>query len=377
MSETLRQPGEYLGLGPLASVEQISAWLESLGLTVASLGNNFAGQPLLVTRRGGASGRPIVITAGAHAGEPSGVLAALLLARDYDFAAPTIIVPLRDPFAWQGYEPALEFACGGDQIDDPITDYRSSVEALLSRGEKLHDEGGLVIAEIGGMVFATMPTEDPPIGPRQLEQAVNVALTANPELVKRTLGKRIVFPSNAGSAEGVGDFLRAFSATIRGKGIVADMNRGFGGPEEPAEVRLLRELVDDVKPGLVLDLHEGQGTSYYVFVGADSPHASTREFAREALKAMGSDGHGPVTLADLERSFGPRIREGLTEPEPGMMVGRVQSAALEGTSFGNYCDRHCPSITLETGRWAPLADRVRWQLAGATAVLNRYQATAS
>jgi predicted deacylase len=174
----------------------------------------------------------------------------------------------------------------------------------------------------------------------------------------------------------VGDYQRSFSATIRGAGIVADMNRGFGGSEEPAEVALLRRLVDELEPGLVIDLHEGQGSTYYVFVGADSPHPGTVPYARAALAAMGADGDDPVTLDDLERAFGPRIREGLVEPEPGMMVGRVQNVALDGTSFGNYCDRFCPAITTETGRWAPLADRVRWQLAAARAVLAAHEAPA-
>lgn len=374
MTESLpRGVGEYVGLPPLESVEEIQGWIAEAGLEHDVLGVNFTGQPMIRIKRGGGSGRPVVITAGAHAGEPSGVLAALLLARDYAFDAPTYIVPLRDPFAWQGYEAALRSIAG--RPTPGITDYASSLKAILSVGQEIHSDGSLVLAQVGDVVFATMPPASPPIGPRQLEQAVNLALAQDSALASRVRGKRVVFPSNAGpKAEGVGDYQRSFSATIRGKGIVADMNRGFGGGEEPSEVALLRELVDDVRPGLVLDLHEGQGATYYVFVGADSPHANTVPYARAALAAMGADGHPPVTLDDLERSFGPRIREGLTEPEPGMMVGRVQNPALEGTSFGNYCDRYCPSITTETGRWAPLADRVRWQLAGARAVLDAYKA---
>jgi hypothetical protein len=245
----------------------------------------------------------------------------------------------------------------------------------LALGTEVLRSGNLVLADVNGVVFATMPPSEPPVGPRQVEQAVNRALKEQPDIASRLVGKRVVFPSISGPlAEGVGDYQRSFSATIRGAGIVADMNRGFGGSEEPPEVALLRRFVDELEPSLVIDLHEGQGSTYYVFIGADSPHPNTVPYARVALTAMGADGHEPVSLDDLERAFGPRIREGLTEPEPGMMVGRVQNLALDGTSFGNYCDRFCPAITTETGRWAPLADRVRWQLAAARAVLEAHGA---
>ncbi len=363
---------ERVGLPPLESVEQMRTWLEAEGLAVDTLGHNAFGQPLLRVSTGGGSGRPIVITAGAHAGEPSGVLAALLLARDHAFTAPTYILPLRDPFAWEAY-PAVLARVAGAPVP-PIHDHATAAAALQAVGEVLYHRDELLVALVNGVAFATTPPTHPPIGPRQLEQALNAAMAAEPALVAALIGKRIVFPSNSGPlAEGVGDYERSFSATVRGAGMIADMNRGFGGDEEPAEVALLRRFVDEVKPGLVLDLHEGQGTTYYVFVGADSPHAATQEYASAALRAMGADGTPPVTLDDLERSFGPRIREGLTEPEPGMMVGRVQNAALKGTSFGNYCDRYCPAITTETGRWAPLKERVQRQLAAAKAVLAAYE----
>lgn len=369
-----RGVGQYVGLPPLESVEQIAAWLGQQGLAVDSLGSNFCGQPLLRVTKGGGLGRPIVITAGAHAGEPSGVLAALLLAKEHQFQAPTYIVPLRDPFAWQPYALVLANAAGGSAVP-PITDHASAVRALQALGTLLPpQQGNLVIALVNGVAFASMPPSDPPVGPRQLEQAVNQALAADADLVRALLGKRIVFPSIAGPvAEGVGDYGRSFSATIRGHGVVADMNRGFGGSEEPAEVALLRQMVDELRPGLVIDLHEGQGTTFYAFVGAASPHPETQAYASLALDAMAFDGARPVSLADLERSFGPRIRQELSEPVPGLMVGRVQNTALEGTSFGNYCDRYCPSITTETGRWAPLELRVRRQLAAAKAIIAAYE----
>lgn len=374
MSSNAQGPLERFATGQLGTVEGIADWLEQQGRRVDALGDNFARQPLLCVQSGKGSGRPIVVTAGAHAGEPAGVLAALQLLTEHEFEVPTYFVPLRDPFAWQGFGGALKYALPA--LDLPGELDHATVRTILRESSAWQLEyGDLLVAEIGGIVFATMPPTTPPIGPRQLEQAVNQALAGDPVLVERTLGKRIVFPSNSGpTAEGVRDFDRAFSATIRTPGLVADMNRGFGGGEEPNEVRLLRELVDRLNPGLVLDLHEGQGTTYYAFVGADSPHQATYTLTRAALDAMGADGVPPVRLADLERSFGPRIREGLAEPVLGMMVGRVQSASLQGTSFGNYCDRYCAAITFETGRWAPLAERVHRQLLGARAVLRDYAA---
>lgn len=364
--------GEHVGLPPLETVEEISAWLESQNIEHDTLGQNFASQPLIRIRKGGGPGRPIVITAGAHAGEPSGVLAALLLARDHDFKAPTYIVPLRDPFAWQAFPALLQRIA--ERETTAFSDHEGAAAALRAVGETLHDNGSLLVVDVNGVAFANMKPADPPIGPRQLEQALNVALADSQELAAKLVGKRVVFPSNAGPvAEGVEDYLRSFSATVRGRGIVADMNRGFGGSEEPTEVELLRAFVDEVNPGLVIDLHEGQGSTYYVFVGAGSPHPETLPYARAVLEAMGSDGSPPVTLDDLEVSFGPRIREGLTEDQPGLLVGRVQNTALDGTSFGNYCDKYCPAITTETGRWGSLTARVERQLAAVRAILTEYE----
>ena len=361
---------ESIDLPDIRTVEDLISWLQDHGISYEVLGKNFAGQPIIVVKKEGSGGEPLVITAGAHTSEPAGVLATLLLLRDLDIDNPLYVVPLRDPFGWQGYELCLEYALGEAVT---LTDHMSLEDLLLDRGEEiLLKEPGFVLARIKDIVFASLVPPGRPTGPREVEQRVNQVLRDHPELMSSLVGSRVVFPGNAGDSEGVWDFYRAFSAVISDDGIVADMNRQFGGVNEPPEVSMLRQLVDDVQPGMVLDIHEGQGSTFYLFVPGYYQSEETQHYTKLIWDTMVAEGVKMFTVSDLAKALGPQTVKDLDEPLPGVLVGKIEGNRRAGTSFAGYCRRFGPSITFETGRWAPLAQRVGLHLLAAKTLIEAY-----
>src|SRR5699024_3538767 len=114
--------------------------------------------------------------------------------------------------------------------------------------------------------------------------------------------------------ENVWNFYRAFSAEISPAGVVADMNRRFGTEEEPNEVKFTRELCDEIEPKLTLDLHEGQGSSYYFFVSDYYQNKSTSHYVMTMYHALKEMGESPVTLNDVANRLGSHIKEAFNEP---------------------------------------------------------------
>jgi hypothetical protein len=360
-------------LPTLATVDELVAWLDKEKLGYEVLAENFASQPLLLVKKPGRRGKPLVITSGAHTSEPAGVYAALQLMREIELPNPVYFVPLRDPFGWQGYARCLGHALGKTPRINTHTDAERVLSA--SPAQVLHRNPGFIVAEIGGIVFVSLKPPACPVGPRQVEQRVNRLLTERPELVAHLKGKRLVFPANSGEAEDVGNFQRAFTAVLNPVGLVADMNRGFGGPEYAVEVRCLRALVDEVEPGLVLDLHEGQGSSFYFFVPGYEEGGETRRLTDLAAAAVTRTGTRLLTLDDLGAALGPRVFKSLEEPAPGIFCGNVeQTQRTGGSSFGAYCRRFGPALTFESGRWAPLEQRVNLHLTAARALLGAFAA---
>ena len=90
----------------ITSVYQLMAWLSERHIPYEIAGTSNMGLPLIVIRKPG-KGRPVMITAGAHAMEPSGVSAALQILENWHYDFPLYMMPLRDPLGCQSYETIL------------------------------------------------------------------------------------------------------------------------------------------------------------------------------------------------------------------------------------------------------------------------------
>ena len=120
----------------------------------------------------------------------------------------------------------------------------------------------------------------------------------------------------------------------------------------------------------MLDLHEGQGSSYYFFVPDYNTNQNIAHYTNIMRDAVISHGRPITTLEDVANRLGNHIREEFTEPVPGVLVDAGLSAKQGGTGFSSYAGKYGAAITIECGRWAPLADRVNIHLWAAEAMLN-------
>jgi len=196
----------------------------------------------------------------------------------------------------------------------------------------------------------------------------------NPELVSVLAGKRSCWPSNLTGIEGCGDFDRAFSAFVTSQGEIVDLNRQFTFAYPPIEVASVRDLVDRTKPGLILDLHEAQGSKFFMYVNCyEAGVNKERDIATAILEAVVERGGELYSLKELTRRWDdPELTKGLEEPVRGVMVGALDSVA-GGASFLSYYQRYGASFTLETGRWTSLAERVEWHLTGSLGAISEFE----
>ncbi len=349
------------------NVRDLMGWLDGEGIGYSSLGDTAMGDPMVLIHKEGV-GAPVMITSGAHAGEPAGVFASLMILKNWKYKNPLYMVPLRDPFGFQGYEACLSHAMGREMHFETHEELWKILKENCTK--LLYEDETFLLVDMNGILLTNQIRPKKIVGPRGVELKVNAVLKEHPELIPECAGKRIVFPSNAGDAENVWDFYRAFSAEITAAGIVADMNRRFGGSDEPNEVKFLRQLCDEVKPPVVLDLHEGQGSSYYFFVPDYNTNQNIAHYTNIMRDAVISHGRPITTLEDVANRLGNHIREEFTEPVPGVLVDAGLSAKQGGTGFSSYAGKYGAAITIECGRWAPLADRVNIHLWAAEAMLN-------
>jgi len=334
------------------------------------LGSTVFNRSLLAFRAGHGKRSPaILITAGAHSGEPSGVLAAIELLTSLDTPFTTYVVPFRDPVAWDGYTACLRYAAG----DGPTLRSRSEIKQyLVSEGRAVYEDDTLLISIVNEFGFVLMDPPPNTAGPRDIERRLRALLRARRDLVDKLAGRRCFFPSNQAEVEGVGEFEKAFTVIITPEGEVADLNRHFDRPNAPPEVEALRAFVMRLQPRLVLDLHEGQGDGFYFFVPSLDHHPHTHRVLEAALSAVKRYGARLYSLEDLGRRIDPAIVSQLTEPVPGVFTGKVHNPS-QGASFGDFCQQFGISITTETGRWTSLSRRVGWQLIAVKAAIQGFQ----
>lgn len=328
------------------------------------------GLEIVCVRAGGDKEPPILITAGSHAGEPAGVLAALSLINRLETDHAAYIVPLRDPFAWGGFIRCLEFALGEKVA---IESHQDAEECLAERGTVLRSEadGSLIVSLVGDLVFVSIRPPQDPSTRVVLEHRLRRLLSEDTILASRLTGMRACWPCNESGVEGCGDFDRAFSSVVTPQRVMADLNRQFTFAYPPVEVACVRSLVNRLKPGLVLDLHEGAGDQFYVFGNVDLGCEEDIEIGGAILESVSQRGGELYRLDQLESVF-PQIAGRLSEPVPGLMVGTIEDPG-QGASFGSYCVRYAPCFTLESGMYKPLVDRVQQIVEGSLAAVSRFE----
>ena len=357
-----------LELPPNANHQQVIERARQHNLPIRVLGHSPAEQEIIVIRAGGQQEPAILITAGAHADEPSGPFGALALLWNLKTEYTTYFVPLRDPFAWDGFTSCLSFALGRDVV----LENHDQAEALLRSAGSVHfDLKGILVVEIGSLCFAFKHPGPDTVGPREIWSALSELLPQHPDVIETLLGKRIILPSNLEGIEGCGAFDRAYTIFITPSGQAGNLNRYFGEWDQPPEVRFIQQLYEEIRPGLVLDLHEGQGSDYYVFASGEY-EARARRLAEAMIGGVHGAGHPTTNLDRLRSRITPSMLERMGDGGEGIIVADLGGGDA-GKSLATFTERPSVGFTTETGRWTSLATRVGQQVVAAQATVREYE----
>jgi hypothetical protein len=257
-----------------------------------------------------------------------------------------------------------------------VTSHTQAERLLTESGTVVYreDENSFVVALVGDLVFVSMRPLEDTSGPRDIERRLNAVMRRRPELLPTLAGKRACWPSNLTGVEGCGDFERAFSAVITWHGLVADLNRQFTFADPALEVRCVRDLVDRLRPGLVLDLHESQGSKFFIFVGTGTGVLANmrNEIASAIVGTVAQRGGELYSLTELAARTPPALAQRWTEPAPGLIAGAVFDVR-QGATFSDYCQRYGVALGIETGRWKTLTERVDQQISGAMSGIRAFE----
>lgn len=345
--------------------QAIGAWLREAGGGDASLATTEFDEPIWAGKFGGDKLPAIVITAGSHADEVAGVFAALKLARDIQTDHAVYVIPCRDPLGWNGFSSTLSRALPGVA---PVHSYEEAANVLRG-GEVIYDDGALVIAEVGPLTFVTEPPEKW-MSTQITRHKLPRLLSENLELAARLRNTRILVPGNVEVSDGRTPYTYGGHTAYIGDGYFAQLNRFFDRHDGPIEVTALRDFVDRIKPGLVLDLHEGFSSNYYLFTHASSSPA-TLAMAKTMIDAVRDSGARIATRDELEPVWGPKTSAGILSEGEGIYAMGAPSADAH-SSFSGYCDQFGISITTESGMEASVDTRVSMIEVGSRAVITAF-----
>lgn len=339
---------------PFETAEQLVDAVDERADDYRTLARGPGGRPVVAAQTGGSETPGIVLTAGAHATEQAGVAAAVELLDRLETDREVHVVPTRDPFGVDGYAAALSEALGR-----PVTveDYGEVAELLRTESTVLLDEDGIVIGQVGDYGFGTArPTADK-AGWKRASNALSDRLETTAEDPMR--GRRVLVLSGHPDVEGTGDFGRLYTRVVTPDGENLHLNRFIGSEWAPPESRAVRDLLEEVEPGLFVDLHEYGGDGYWVSVRPmddDRAQRRGREVGRAMTETIAEAGGDLTPLtefidADPDDHFFTELETGLWDLD--------YRARGEGFNATDYAAEHgALAFTNETGMYRPFDERV-------------------
>ena len=328
------------------------------------------GLPIYLVKFGGTKSPAIVITGGSHASEPAGVVSALRLLRELKTDHTVYLIPNRDPMGLEGYHRYLAFALGGTAPDFSTNTELAAI--LRRRGKVILDEDGLTVALIGDFGFAAMEFTATSFGPSKVWLKIKALLAQRPELREQLAGKRVVVPTNQPQSEGCGVFERAYTCPITADGELKNLNRLFGIPSAPDDIKAVQAVIDGARPGLSLDLHEGFGTGFYMIIPPIDGNKPAERIANGIIAEMKRHNVSLLNLKQLAPAF-PDGGVNMYDLSDGVLVEKVEKSDMQETQLAYTTARYGPGFGLEVGRSAPLGDRAKYHVWAAQAAVNVFE----
>ena len=341
-------------------------YLEESDCEIRVLGKVLGGFDVLCAFAGGKKDPPILITSGAHADEVAGVHAALRLLREIKTEHRLCVLPVRDPFGFEGYRANLEFAKGEPLKINAVAD----VYHVLRQGVLLYEQGTYILAQIGDYVFAydvgidfASSSVGRRIEPLVLEDArIREALST---------AKRVIAPWNLPMPR-TGDYYKqgARGMIVTAAGFVGNFNRFFSQSSAPLEVIYPRNLFEELKPGLVLDLHEGYGRGFYTYK-AEKEDPMIERVVSALTTAVRELGGVNSTPEELQPYWGPRVGHDRRYFGNGVFY----SGSTTRSSFSQYCQQTSCAFTFETGGLNPAKWRTDLHVWAAHAAIRAWESS--
>lgn len=329
-------------LGPFARYEDLLETLRSRGHRWRVLGCAPDQSPIVAVKTGGEKLPAILISAGSHSTEHAGVVAAVESISRIQTDHAVWVLPCRDPIGLAGFRHALSLGLG--ELPDIATPAEAD-SLLRSRGEVIHEAGEIVLAVIGEYGYSSRGLY------RQIEPGA--------AFLEPLRGRRIYFPSRTEDMPGAGPLERAYTLVVTPEGELLHLNRFHDTAWAPAEVRALRQLMAEIRPGLTFDLHEHGGGGHF-WMSARRQRTEEDEvwelrMAREAAAAVAATGAEMAPADYSPGSFFERLDAGLYWLNP--------QQRGEGLNLADFASaRYGQSYTIETGMRGPFERRVRQHL---------------
>lgn len=317
--------------------------------------------PVFCAVGGGEREPAVLITAGSHADETSGMVTASRLLDMLSTDQKVYVVPNRDPLGWEGFSAGLGLAAGVA----PPSGFGPAKDLLRSAGDVLYEDGQFLVADVGGFNFALVRPNRDTFGSEKAIKMLAFAMSVDAALSARLAGKRVLVPANAPDCDGRGVLDRAYTVVVAEDGFVGSFNRFFGDPAAPAEVAAVAAIIDDVAPRLTVDLHEGWNDAYYMFV----PEPSTRTPLETRLEtsvrtALRDSGYPTSSLSELVPNMPHEHLKRFVDRGDGLLGWGWPSEPKDspyGLALMPYALRHGLAYQTEVGRWSSLERRVAYQ----------------
>jgi hypothetical protein len=364
------------------TVEDLLAFLKRQRTSSRIIARTAPGLPIYSFKLGGRRKPAIVIKAGSHASEIGAIHGALrLLEEGLESEHEIHLIPCACPQDFAGYNYLLSWASG--KKVNLATD-ADCWQALESLGRKFYERKHDALYRVGELVFGYVDQRH--TDPRALAYGELDRLSqADPQLAYELGGRRIIFPNFIFHKEQANSYDQgALVCCANWEGWVGNPNRFYDNFEPPLEVRCVRELCEQVKPGLIIDMHESAAIRklkeggrkatdqiisqqhYLVLPPVHGPRFEEIEtpVAEGALKSTRAAGFAPLDQKTLAKGWG--------FGKNAYFNGYVRSDQRPIIAFYQWGMRYEASIVVESGMNQPLKDRCAIQAAAVRGAIAAY-----
>ncbi|HCV22855.1 MAG TPA: hypothetical protein QF604_17495 [Candidatus Latescibacteria bacterium] len=352
---------------PALTTLDVQHALQASGLPLQEWGKALDGTPMMAARTGGQCQPAIFLTAGAHCTETAGVHACLELMGSLETQHEVQVLPLRDPMGFAGVSHCLSVAAGEDIT---ISDPQESLEVLRERGTLLWSEGDLYLYQLGGIGFVWgPPTPGLETFWRQFALTGRLPQEAS-EILVSLLGRSIFFLNVNSTIDGSGSLQRCYHTVLGTDGQWLHLNRFFGQPHAPGEVAAVDHLIQRIRPGLTVDLHEGNGEGFWMPIprpvtGQDRVFEMTRAF----FSYIEEKGYPIETYEHWKASNGIEADPDWMVPEPDLtgLFWLQQEKRQEGPNLMTYA----AGVGIGYGTEGPMEQPLAMRVDGLTEGIRR------